>query len=305
MSQAELNRIVINMDHDCHMANDNIINWWIMKMCFDFYEVDPDFALFFFSTYVLHRFQELGIEKEETKARLSKWLRYSVNLFDYKFIVLPYFKDVHWSIIVVVNPLCLLYGASCSTTGAVEEGWVKHLDSSPGLHKSVDCCLLVSTILNVFHHRMSTRKGRYVDAEWNETLEAITCRVTKGYIQPDNYRQQNGYDCGFYALISLRQFLQLESLVAKGRSSSSSWSAIIRRYSSVDIVSILRSDMAACVANLTEKYREVDPDTYYLADLQTGLNIKINCFKGEYPSLLIKQTCLGPNSDSFTVRLYQ
>jgi sentrin-specific protease 7 len=82
------------------------------------------------------------------------------DIFNKKFVMVPVFSDIHWSLGVVVNPGMVANVENENTSKEVS--CLFHLDSLPGIHKSNKIRKILTKWLNIeWNGRMKTDVSQF------------------------------------------------------------------------------------------------------------------------------------------------
>ncbi len=152
---------------------------------------------------------------------VSNWTN-KIDLFKFKYVIVPMNKGMHWSVAVIVNPYNILPTNSeinevidaedtCEDTpsdGVSQWRMDVHEDITAPLCCNTDSFIIFMDSLNMHNHlEMGDKLNKYLLEEWKDKkrvgelqpLRLVKCSVP---------RQQNGFDCGIFVIKYVAHFLQ-------------------------------------------------------------------------------------------------
>lgn len=157
---------------------------------------------------------------------VSNWTN-KINLFKFKYIIVPMNKGMHWSVAIVVNPFNIVKSSVAevtdpndlmNTSGDVSSNsnsqWhmVVHEDTTAQLghrtYSNMDSFIIFMDSLNMHNYvDIGDKLNNYLLEEWKDKkrigelqpLRLIKCCVPQ---------QQNGFDCGIFVIKYVNYFLQ-------------------------------------------------------------------------------------------------
>ncbi|XP_039833070.1 ubiquitin-like-specific protease 1D isoform X3 [Panicum virgatum] len=140
-----------------------------------------------FNTYFFNKLEDFASKGSEVDSadcflKLRRWWK-GVDIFRKDYILFPVHADAHWSLVIVCMP------AKEDHSGPM----VLHLDSLKGqVHQSKNIFIVVD---------------RFLKTEWMHLNgKNLTRKIVKKSINVP--QQENGYDCGLFALFYMERFIQ-------------------------------------------------------------------------------------------------
>ncbi|OAQ27071.1 cysteine proteinase [Linnemannia elongata AG-77] len=145
--------------------------------------------VYIFNTFFYQRLLSKPVKGATSSYNSIKNWTAKVDIFSKKYIIVPIHENLHWYLVVIVNPGLLLQMAE-----TIEQPYILCLDSLGGTHPTV-----FKVLRSYLQQELLARKGLDL---------ALTTKEIAGKYSSKCPKQENLWDCGVYLLHYAEVFLR-------------------------------------------------------------------------------------------------
>ncbi|GFH58426.1 hypothetical protein CTEN210_14902 [Chaetoceros tenuissimus] len=230
--------------------NDTLIDFWISWLIYNMGNVSNQVHVF--TTQFYTKLEEEGVES------VKSWTaKKNIDIFEKKYVFVPVNKDIHWSLLVIVNPGNIFSDDDEEARNQnLEHPYILFMDSLRA-HKK-------ARLQKTLHKWLNAEAARLGKFDRKDPYENSTCPVENAHVP----RQDNCWDCGVF--ICRYAFAMLQLLDTRIQCKLADWRDakfrrdIIKEYITeteafdfgMDDIARLREEMAILIQDLHQIYKQ-------------------------------------------------